>query len=81
MTTSALDIYRSAKLLIDQHSVKAASHAAMNADYCHKRNDFDGKAVWLRVIVAIKELQEEEWPQEDHDYPQEVRYWPRELDT
>jgi hypothetical protein len=42
--TSALDIYRSAKRLIDQLGV-GAIHAAMNADKCLERNDFDGKAV------------------------------------
>ncbi len=75
--TSALDIYRSAKLLIDQHSVKAAHHAAMNAEKCLERKDFDGQAVWMRVVVAIKELQDQDWPQEDHDWPQEDRAKPR----
>ena len=76
--TSALDIYRSAKLLIDQHSVKAASHAAKNADKCLERNDFDGREVWMRVIVAINELQHQDWPHEDHDWPQEDLDWPHE---
>ena len=75
--TSALDIYRSAKLLIDQHSVKAAHHAAMNAEKCLERKDFDGQAVWTRVVVAIKELQDQDWPQEDHDWPQEDRARPQ----
>ena len=57
MVTSDLDIYRSAKLLVDQHGDEAAIHAAMQADACLERNDFDGKAVWMRVIEAIKELQ------------------------
>ncbi len=50
---SDLDIYRSAKLLIDQHGEDAPIFAAMQADKCLERNDFDGKAVWMRVIRAI----------------------------
>ncbi len=55
--TYDLDIYRSAKLLIDQHGEDAAIHAAMQADACSEKGDLEGKAVWLRVIKAIKELQ------------------------
>ncbi len=55
--TSDLDIYRSAKLLIDQHGEDAPIFAAMQADKCLEGGDLDGKAVWMRVIRAIKELQ------------------------
>ena len=54
---SEIDIYRSAKLLIDQHGEDAAIHAAMPADACSEKGDLEGKAVWLRVIRAIEELQ------------------------
>ena len=77
LMTSALEIYRSAKLLIDRHGVEAANHAARSADKCLERNDFDGKAVWMRVVVAIKERQDQDWPQEDHDWPQEDRERPQ----
>ena len=63
--TSEIDIYRSAKLLIDQHGDEAAIHAAMEADACLERNDFDGKATWIRVIEAIKELLDQEPPGTD----------------
>ena len=53
---SELDIYRSAKLLIDQHGEDAPIHAAMQADKCLAAGDLDGKATWMRVIEAIKEL-------------------------
>ncbi len=56
--TSDLDIYRSAKLLIDQHGEDAPIFAAQQADRCLEAGDLDGKAVWMRVIVAIKELQD-----------------------
>ncbi len=55
--TSDLDIYRSAKLLIDQHGEDAARHAAMRANTLLKAGDMEGRAVWLGVIRTIKELQ------------------------
>lgn len=60
--TSDLDIFRSAKLLIRQHGDEAPIFAAMKADRCFENNDFDGKATWLRVIEAIKELLNKEPP-------------------
>ena len=53
---SHLDIYRSAKLLIDQHGDEAPIHAAMQADAMLETGDFDGQAVWLRILKAIEEL-------------------------
>ena len=55
--TSDLDIYRSAKLMINQHGEDAAIHAAMQADACSEKGDLERKAVWLRVIKAVKEMQ------------------------
>ncbi len=40
-----LDIYRSAKLLIDQHGEDAARHAAMCANTFLEAGDMEGKAV------------------------------------
>ena len=54
--TDEIDIYRSAKLLIDQHGADAPIFAAMQANKCFEGGDLDGKAVWMRVIRAIKEL-------------------------
>ena len=51
-----LDIHRSAKLLIDQHGDEAPIHAAMQADAMLETGDFDGQAVWLRILKAIEEL-------------------------
>ncbi len=55
-----LDIYRSAKLLIDQLGEGALIFASQQADACWERGNLDGKAVWMRVIAAIKELQQRE---------------------
>ena len=60
--TSDLDIYRSAKLLIDQHGEDAPIFAAMQADKCLEGGGLDGKAVWMKVIGAIKELLNQQPP-------------------
>ncbi len=54
--TSDLDVYRTAKLLVDKHGHEAPIHAAMNADAMLERDDMDGRAVWLRVVRAAEEL-------------------------
>ena len=51
-----IDIYRSAKLLIDQHGEDAPIFAAMRADGLFAAGDLDGSRVWMGVIRAIKEL-------------------------
>ena len=53
---SDLDIYRSAKLLIDQHGDEAPIHAAMLADTMLEAGDLDGRAAWLRILRAVEEL-------------------------
>ena len=60
-----IDIYRSAKLLIDQHGEDAPVFAAMQADKCLEAGDLDGKAVWMGVIRAIKELLNQQPPSSD----------------
>jgi len=57
---SHLDIYRTAHLLIKQHGEEASIHAAMKADEMLAQGNLDGKAVWMRVIEAIGELQASE---------------------
>jgi len=56
LMTPNLDIYRSAKLLIDQHGEGAARHAAMRANAFLKAGDMEGRRVWLRVIRAANVL-------------------------
>ncbi len=60
-----IDIYRSAHLLIRQHGEDAPIHAAIQADKCLESGDLDGKAVWIGVIRAIKELLDQQPPSSD----------------
>ncbi len=62
---SEIDIYRSAKLLIDQLGEGALIFAAQQVDACWERGDLDGKAVWIQVIRAIKELLDQQPPSTD----------------
>ncbi len=59
MTVCDIDIYRSAKLLIDQHGDAAAIEAAMKADAMLDKGDLEGAAVWRRIVAAINDLQRE----------------------
>ena len=54
--TSDIDVYRSARLLIDQHGDEAPIYAAMEADAMLDKGDLDGQVVWMRILEAIKEL-------------------------
>jgi hypothetical protein len=51
------DIWRAAKLLIDQHGEDAALRAAQRADVLLEDGDLDGNTVWRRILLAIGELQ------------------------
>lgn len=62
MTILDLNIYRSAKLLIDQHGDEAPIHAAMNADELMEAGDMEGRAVWLRIVKAVEELLSKDRP-------------------
>ncbi len=55
--TSDLDIYRTARLLIERHGSEAPVHAAMRADAMLDKGDLDGQVVWKRVLRAVAELQ------------------------
>ena len=57
---SDIDIYRSAKLLIDQHGEHASPEAAMRADKLLAAGDLDGKRAWVRIMKAVEELQRTE---------------------
>ncbi len=60
MMPSDLDIYRWAKLLIDEHGEDAPIRAAMKADALLDKGHMEGSAVWRRILVAIKELLRQE---------------------
>ena len=57
---SDIEIYQCAKLLIDNYGDDASIHASMKADEMLAQGNLDGKAVWMRVIEAIGELQASE---------------------
>ena len=54
--TSDIEIYRTAKLLIDRHGDDAVIEAAMMADKMLEAGDLDGLATWNRILRAIEEL-------------------------
>ena len=58
--TDEIDIYRSAALLMRERGEDAVIEAAMRADALLDQGDMDGRAVWLRVLAAIKELAAQE---------------------
>jgi hypothetical protein len=51
-----LDIYRAAKLLIDQHGQDATIRAAERADELLEGGDTEGAAIWRAIAAAIEEL-------------------------
>ena len=60
--TSDLDTYRCAHLLIERYGDDAPIEAAMRADALMDAGDMDGRAMWLRIVKAIEELQSQERP-------------------
>ena len=64
--TDEIDIYRSAKLYIDQHGDQAALQAAMQSDSLLDAGDMDGAAVWRRIIKAIEVMQATDPPESLH---------------
>jgi hypothetical protein len=51
------DIFRAAKLLIEQHGDDAATRASLRADELLAERDAEASAVWRRIFEAIEELQ------------------------
>lgn len=54
--TDDIDIYRAAKLYIDNHGDQAALQAAMQADALLEAGDIDGAATRLKPIVREERL-------------------------
>jgi hypothetical protein len=50
------DIYRAAKMLIDQHGEDAAERAAQRADVLLEEGDVEGAAVWRQILWAVGDL-------------------------
>ena len=51
-----MDIWRAAALLIKRHGDDAAMVAAQRADELLAASDFEGSAIWKRIIEAVEEL-------------------------
>ena len=51
-----LDILRAANILIKRHGNDAAIEAAQRADELLAAGDPEGRAVWKRILAAVKEL-------------------------
>lgn len=54
---SEIDIWRAAKLLVDQHGVHADEHAMQKAIDMHHAGDHAGEVVWLKIFDCIRGLQ------------------------
>jgi hypothetical protein len=54
-----LDIYRAAKLLVDQHGADARTRAAELASALLDEGDTEGDVIWRSIMAAIDELQRE----------------------
>jgi len=52
-----IDIWRTARVLMDVHGEAAGFAAARRADALIAKNDPEGVAVWMRVVRAIVELE------------------------
>lgn len=62
---SDIDIWRSATLLIQQHGTDAPSVAARRCNECLLRGDIVSQQIWMRVLRAIKKLQQDERPPDE----------------
>jgi hypothetical protein len=51
-----LDIWRGAKVMVDQHGDQAPIECALKADEMLDRGDVDGQAVWLAIRRAAQSL-------------------------
>lgn len=51
-----IDIYRSARILIDRHGPAARTVAEKRVADCEAAGDGDGRFVWMRIRRAIAEI-------------------------
>lgn len=50
------DIFRAAKLMIDQHGDEATRRATRRANDLERGGDSDACAIWRQIVTAIEEL-------------------------
>ncbi len=58
--TSAIDIYRTASVLVREHGEDAALEAAQRADAMLDKGSLGGQRAWKLVLAAVKEIQRQE---------------------
>jgi hypothetical protein len=63
---SEITVWRAAQLVVAEFGKDAQSAAAMCADMRRRKRDFAGERVWLRVMMAVRELQRADRRQEEH---------------
>ena len=54
--TEEIDLYRAAKVVIDQHGDEAAIYAAMRADEFIEKGDIIAASMWKLIVAKIEEL-------------------------
>jgi len=54
-----IDVWRAAKMLVDQHGDEAPFHAAMRVEDMLERGDLEGRQVWKKIIEAAENLLQE----------------------
>lgn len=59
-TVADVNVWRAVELLIKQYGAEAQSAAATLAEARRKKGDALGERVWLRIMMAVRELQRAE---------------------
>jgi hypothetical protein len=62
--TNDLDIFRAAKLVIDNHREDAALYARARTVVLAGEGDAEGAAIWRQITAAVEELQRARRPDE-----------------
>ena len=57
---SDIDIYRSARVVVQTHDKDATIEAAMRADKWLEKGDLGGGPVWRHILKPVEELQRTE---------------------
>lgn len=52
-----IDLWRAAKLLVDEHGTNASGFAAEWAIHFHEAGDIEAEEVWVRIMTRVLELQ------------------------
>jgi hypothetical protein len=58
MWVEELDIWRAAKLMVDRYRENAVIETSMKVDQLDANNNLAGRQIWLRILSAVRELQE-----------------------